>query len=142
MAARDVELVGEAISAFQEGMERGEFGLGFERGLLAEHAEWVPAPELPDPAPARGREEMAAFMRTWSEDFDDWSIEVDRMIEAGDGCVVVLMRQSATGHESGVPVELEFAQVWDLRDGQVVRIRNFLERDRAFAEAELEPDPG
>jgi hypothetical protein len=41
-------------------------------------------------------------MRVWTEQFDDFSLQVERLIDAGDDRVVALIRQSATGKESGV----------------------------------------
>ena len=137
MSESDVELVREALGAFIEHMGAREYDVGFERGYLDPEIEWVPAPELPEAGRVRGREAFVGFMRTWSEDFDDWSMEVEHLIDAGDGQVVAFMRQWATGRESGVPVELEFAQVWSLRDGRAIRIRNFLDRDRAMRETGL-----
>ena len=43
-------------------------------------------------------------MRLWTEQFDDYSFQVERLIDAGRDRVVALVRQAGTGKESGVPV--------------------------------------
>jgi ketosteroid isomerase-like protein len=94
---------------------------------VAEDAEWIPAPDVPGPPSYRGREGFIEFMRTWTEDFDRWSLEVERLIDAGDDRVVVLHHQRATGKGSGVPVDSHFAAIFELKDGCVIRMRLYLD---------------
>ena len=75
------------------------------------------------------REGFVEFVRAWTEDFEDWSIRVERRIDAGDDRVVALTHQSATGKGSGVPVELKVGQVYELEDGRIARVRNYLKGD-------------
>ena len=63
----------------------------------------------------------------WTEDFDSWSLEVEQLIDAGDDRVVGLLRQWATGKGSRVPVELQFAVVYELEAGRIVRSRAYLD---------------
>ena len=75
----------------------------------------------------KGRDEFLDFMSTWTEDFEDFSIELERLIDAGDDRVVGLFHQRGIGKGSGAPVELHTALVHELQDGQVVRMRNYLD---------------
>jgi ketosteroid isomerase-like protein len=65
-------------------------------------------------------------MSTWTEDFEDWSLRLGRVIDAGDDLVVAEYHQRAVGKGSGVPVELRQGFVFELKDGQVIRMRNYL----------------
>jgi ketosteroid isomerase-like protein len=65
------------------------------------------------------------ILRTWTEQFDDWTFQVDRLIDAGDDRVVVLIHQRGTGKESGVPVEWNSGVVFELRDGRIIRATNY-----------------
>jgi len=76
-------------------------------------------------------------MRTWTEDFEDWSVELERAIDARRGCVAAVFRQRGTGKGSGVPVELTHGAVFEFRDGRVTRIRLYLEPSEALAAAGL-----
>jgi ketosteroid isomerase-like protein len=60
-------------------------------------------------------------MRTWTQDFENWSMRVERLIDAGGDRVVVLAHQSATGRASGVPVELDSGFIYELKDGRIIR---------------------
>jgi len=84
-----VEVVRRFLKAFLAGVERGDVGGGFDSGAIADDAEWIPAAEVPGLPPSyRGRYGFIEFMRTWTEDFDGWSMEVERLIDAGDDRVV------------------------------------------------------
>jgi ketosteroid isomerase-like protein len=51
--------------------------------------------------------------------------------------VLVLSRQTATGKQSGVPIEHEFGDVFTLRDGKVVRFESYWNRADALEAAGL-----
>jgi ketosteroid isomerase-like protein len=77
------------------------------------------------------------FIRTWTEDFSDFTLEVEDVIEADENRVVVIQRQSGTGKASGAPVDLRTASIFTLGAGQVVRIAIFLDPAKALQAAGL-----
>jgi ketosteroid isomerase-like protein len=134
MSEENVEIVRRFFEAFNAGWERGAPATLFDSGTVAEDLEWMPFPGLlGHPQSYRGRDGFLAFMRTWTEDFEGWSVAYERLIEAPDDRVAVLTLQSATGKTSGVPVEQHFGMVFELegKGARVIRVRNFPE----FAEA-------
>jgi ketosteroid isomerase-like protein len=138
MSEENVEVVRRVFEAFNAGFERGDPGAVFDLETVADDLEWMPFPGLPGmPQSYHGREGFVEFMRTWTEDFEGWSIEYERLIDAPDDRVVALIHQSATGKESGAPVELHFGQVSELEDGRVIRIRNFPDLAQALEAAGL-----
>jgi ketosteroid isomerase-like protein len=46
------------------------------------------------------------------------------------------------GAGSGVPIEMEMAQVWTVEDGKVRRIAEFFDRDEGLEAAGLRDRPG
>ncbi len=137
MSQENVEIVERIVAAFQEGMEKGDPGAVLDTGALASDFEWVPDPELAGFTPSRGREGFVEFMRTWTEDFESWSLQLERLIDAHEDRVVALALQTALGKGSGVPVELHFGQVYEFENGQVVRIRTFTDPAKALEAAGL-----
>ena len=97
----------------------------------------MPEP-LPDRLVFRGREGFLQWFRTWTGEFENWSAQLERLIDAGHDRVVVLTHQSGTGKVSGVPVELNIGMVWELKNGGVVRIRNYLTHAEALEAAGLQ----
>jgi ketosteroid isomerase-like protein len=59
------------------------------------------------------------------------------LIDAGNDSVVAFFHQSATGRGSGVPVEQEYAVIYELQDGQLVRMRLYIDRAEALEAAGL-----
>ena len=129
MSQENVEIVRRLFEAFQAGMERGDPGAFFDSETVADDYEWITDVPIEGRSVWRGREGFVEFVRAWTEDFEDWSIRVERWIDAGDDRVVALTHQSGTGKGSGVPVELKVGQVYELEDGRIARVRNYLNAD-------------
>jgi len=137
MSQENVEIVRRGFDEFQGGLARGDPGAIFDSGIVAPDAEWIPAPNTPGLRPVyRGREGFVEFMRTWTEDFQ-WSIDLERVIDAGDDRVVAMFHQRATGKASGATVELHMALLYELENGRVIRMQNFLDPADALEAAGL-----
>jgi ketosteroid isomerase-like protein len=133
MSQEKVEVVRRVFEAFRKGMERGDLGAWFDSEDIADEAEWITPPgALGGLGTYRGREGFLEFMRIWTENFEDWSVELEGLIDADDDRVVGLFRQRATGKRSGVPVELHQALVYELERGRVIRIRNYIDPAEAL----------
>jgi ketosteroid isomerase-like protein len=137
MSEENVEIVRRLFEAFQTGMKRGDLTVWFDSEDLADDFEWMTPPEVAGLGTYRGREGFLEFMRAWTEDFEDWSIELERVIDAGEDQVVGVFHQRATGKGSGVPIELVQGFVWELDDGRVVRMRNYVSPADALEAAGL-----
>jgi ketosteroid isomerase-like protein len=85
-----------------------------------------------DPRVTRGTEAVQEFFRSFLGTWDDYEIEFEEFIDAGDE-VLVLVRDRGRGKGSGAPVERTWAQLWTVRDGKVVRFRPYADRETALA---------
>ena len=79
----------------------------------------------------RGHDGVRAFWRQWLEAWESIDFRLDDLIDAGDQ-VVALIWQRNRGRASGAVVEYEYAQVWTLRNGLVIRQRGFIDRQDAL----------
>ena len=104
--------------------------------IVAADAEWIVREGMDGRTVWVGRKEFVQI-RTWTEEFEGWSIQVERLIDADDDRVVALTRQSGTGKGSGVPVELDLGLIYELKDGRVIRITNYLTHAEALEAAGL-----
>lgn len=59
---------------------------------------------------------------------------VEQVIDAGER-IVSFQREFQGGRGSGVPLEIETAVVYDLRDGRVVRMQGYMDRTAALEAA-------
>jgi ketosteroid isomerase-like protein len=138
MSEENVKIVRRNFEAFQAGLAAGNPAAAIDAGLTAPDAEWIMPPSTPGFRHVyKGRDEFVDFMSTWTEDFEDFSIELERVIDAGDDRVVGLFHQRGIGKGSGAPVELHTALVYELQDGQIVRMRNYLDPKEALEAAGL-----
>jgi ketosteroid isomerase-like protein len=75
-------------------------------------------------------------MENWGGAWQDYTMEPEEFIDAGDR-VVVVIRMIATGKGSGVTLERRDALVYELRHRKVVRLDYSNNRDEALAAAGL-----
>lgn len=74
-------------------------------------------------------------LHTWLSEWERWRAEADEYLEIGDH-VVVLTSYFGRGRGSGVEIRQEGAHVFELRDGKVVRLEIFADRQKAIASVE------
>ena len=135
----------EVVRTFLEGLARGSprmelgelFDLGVNAGIIAPDFELMPARDLEAGKTYRGRDGAIEFMRRWIEDFDDWTFEVEEMVDAPPDKVVAVMTQRGTGKGSGVPVELRHGAIYELEAGRIVRARLYIDPEEPFRAAGL-----
>jgi ketosteroid isomerase-like protein len=87
----------------------------------------------------RGHEEVKRFFEDdWFNafPFEEWEVELEEVIGAGER-VIAMSRQHGRGASSGAVAELELAQVNTVRDGQIIRVDNYLDREKALEAAGL-----
>jgi ketosteroid isomerase-like protein len=111
--------------AFQAGVERGDPGAWLDLEVVADNFEWVMQGGLDGKSVWRGRDEYVEFLQTWTAEFPDWSVRVERLIDAGPDRVVALTHQTGTGRASGAPVELSLGQITEFEGGRVIRVTNY-----------------
>ncbi|MDQ4040941.1 MAG: nuclear transport factor 2 family protein [Actinomycetota bacterium] len=78
-----------------------------------------------------GRDGVRAWLRATFDALDDFQAVVERVLDAGDGRVLVDVYETARGRSSGLPLEHRFAHLWTVRDGRAVRFQAFTDRAEA-----------
>jgi ketosteroid isomerase-like protein len=134
MSRADVNFVREGYEALARGdmetfttLSREHLGPDFEF-----HHVW-------DGRVLRGFEGTMQWISDTRETWDDYSQEVEEIIELGDEVVVVL-RISARGGGSGVPVAQELAVLWRFEGGKATEARSLTSRDEALEAAGVAGD--
>jgi ketosteroid isomerase-like protein len=96
--------------------------------------EWT-VPE--DGTTYRGREGVRQRLTEWLASFDDYSYEVQRIIDCGGDEVLVEATEVGRGAASGAEVRTTNYELLTIRDGMITRIREFYEAGDAFQAAGL-----
>ena len=107
---------------------------GQNDGVVPPKVEWT-VPE--DGTTYRGREGVSRRLKEWLESFDDYSYEVQRIIDCGGNEVLVEAIEVGRGAASGAEVRSTNYELLTIRDGMIVRIREFYNTGDAFEAAEL-----
>jgi ketosteroid isomerase-like protein len=85
----------------------------------------------PDQQIYPGAEGARQFLAEWADAWDDWEMEAEDYIDAGER-VVVIFNQRGRSKATGIPVHMRFAQVWTLRDGRAIRMQMYASPEEAL----------
>lgn len=85
----------------------------------------------------RGRKGVRRFYEMVAEVIDELTYELVEMSQLGDGRVFVRLRFCGRGKESGIPVDLDGAHIWTLRDYKAIRLDAYSDLEKARAAAGL-----
>jgi ketosteroid isomerase-like protein len=106
--------------------------------FLYEHV-WDPAIDwramagAPDDlGPIEGRDAMRRYVEEGLEIFEDVALEAEEIIDGGENRVIVVLRMIGRARLSGVEVELRFAILYMLRDGRIVRGREYATKEECL----------
>ena len=87
------------------------------------------------PPEGRGNDGVVEAFGIWPNQWDDFTIEIERIVADPGDHVVVATLQHARGKESGVEVEAEFFFTFAVRDGKIAEWRIFRDEGEALAAA-------
>jgi ketosteroid isomerase-like protein len=131
MSEENVAIVRRAFDAYTEG------DIEAVLRLCAEDIVVTQAPEVPGVSPQQhGHEGVLEAFGIWPEQWDDFEIEIQRIVADPGDYVVVATRQSGRGKQSGVVVEADFTFVFAVLDGKITEWRIFVDEGQGLAAAE------
>jgi ketosteroid isomerase-like protein len=89
-------------------------------------------PELSaEPDIYRGHAGVRRYFQSFQDAMSDIRFQPERVWDVGDK-VVVALRVTAKGKETGIPVEQQLAQVWTVRDGQAIKAETYPTQSEAL----------
>ena len=120
MSQENVEIVRKAYEAFAAG------GVEATRDFFAADAALFSYPEWAGPSQYRGHDGLRTLLAEWTDNFDEFKLEVREVRRVGDK-VVMLGETVGRIKGSGVPIRQPLGAVYsDFRDGRIGEGRNFL----------------
>jgi ketosteroid isomerase-like protein len=129
MAQENVEIVRRMWDAF--------LAADFQTALsfYAPDVEWD-GTNLPDGQIGRGHEAILDHVTRWADVWDDWTVEVERVVEAGTDQVVLFMRERGRS-DIGLGMDERHAELYTLKHGKIVRRQGFSDPHQALEAAGL-----
>jgi ketosteroid isomerase-like protein len=132
MSKENVEIARAALEAMKHG--------GFDEALayVDPGVEFEPPDEaLERPSSFKGHDALRERWRTLMEPFEGLRLEPVEFIDVDDETVITVFRLRVRGKASEVPVEAEPAYMLAIRDGKIMRMRAYLQKDQALEAAGL-----
>ena len=132
MSQENVEIVAQGYARFAETGELNEEGTHPDFVWdMSTFAGW------PERQTYEGTDGAGEFLASWTEPWDDWDLEIEELIDAGGDEVIAVIRQHGTSKSTGLEVDMQFAQLWTIRDGKYLRMRMYADPAEAKRAAGL-----
>ena len=123
----------ELVRVVHDGWARGDFGVGAD--LLSPDFSWEQHAEAVERGSRRGAE-IGESVRRIFEVYDDYRIEADEFIDAGDR-VIVVGRGTGVAKASRIEMDQRFGFLWTVRGRRLARLQVFTDPDQALEAAGL-----
>ncbi len=110
-----------------EAFSRGDFEAALAQ--LHPEVEWHTPQSFPDAEVLKGRDAVLEWYgRHWVSSWKWWESEAEEIIDRGDGTFVIHAVTRGRGRASGIDVELRDTDIYEMRRGLAVRVRELDER--------------
>jgi ketosteroid isomerase-like protein len=127
----NIELVRTAVDAFGRGPDSEQL-----LALMDADVEIFLPGDLPNSGTFRGRDGYLDWVHQWLEAWEGFSIELAQVEPVGERHAAALVRQTATGRGSGIPVEMEIGYMFEVRGDRVAAMHLYATPDEAREVAE------
>ena len=94
-------------------------------------------PTMPDAPVRRGHDDLRAWIEMMGDVWTEESYYKPEEFTAAGDFVLVAVRTHAWGRGSGVPIEVSFFWVFEMRDGKVQRVWSYFDKGEALEAAGL-----
>jgi ketosteroid isomerase-like protein len=127
MSQENVEVVRRMLQAFADG------GLDAMAEFWDPDIDWRAAEgAVDDVGEMHGPVALRRYIQDWIDTFDDFSVVVEQLRDVGDNRVLGVQRLTGRAKLSGTETDLRYALVSTIRDGKVVRAREYMSLDQAL----------
>ena len=127
MSQENVEVVRRMLNTF------ADVGLDGMAEYFDPEISWRAAEgALDDVGEMRGPEALRRYVQDWIDTFDHFTVAAEELRDIGDGRVFAIQRLKGTAKLSGTETNLRYAVVYTVREGKVVRGREYLSVEDAL----------
>src|ERR1700730_4707560 len=132
MSQENVEVVRRAFAALAHG------GVDAAAEFWDPEINWRAMEGAPDDVGEMdGIEAARRYVQDWYDMFDDFTSEIEELCDVGDDQVVAVIHNMGRAKRSGIPTELRYAALYTIRDGKMVRVREYMTKTEALQAAGL-----
>jgi len=133
MSQENVEIVRSELASFSWLTDRDEIHSHVLR-YFDPDCEYRPVEEIDA---LRGHEAVIEWIERWLEAWSSFSVEAEEIVDGGE-VVVAAYNTNGLGRGSGVEIGQRLFEVCEMREGRILRMREYLERAEALEAAGLQ----
>ena len=133
MSHENVEIVRAQYASFGQVADSGEVH-SWVLSYFDPNCEYRPVEEV---NAVCGHQALVEWTERWFEAWSSYSEQVEEIIDGGE-IVVAAISINGRGRTSGVEIRQRFFHVFEMREGRILRWREYLDRDSALEAAGLE----
>ena len=127
MSHENAEIVRRSWQAF------GDSGLDAWMEYVDSEVNWRAIEGAPDDVgEMHGKDALRRYVQDWLDTFEGITSIPTEVIDAGDDLVVAVLHVTGRARLSGIETELRYAVVYTVRDGRIMRGREYADRDAAL----------
>ena len=130
MSQENLDFVLDGYARYNSGERRPELW------FCHPDAEYHVAREDPDSAVRRGIDAIRQQFASWHEAYPDLRVDILDAQANGDQ-VLLWVRFVGHGATSGVPIDMELAHLYTMRDGKAAKVVEYMDRTEALKAAGL-----
>ena len=131
MSQENVEIVRGAIGPMsQDAADDKARATSVQR--LASGVEFEEDPRFPEAGTYRGRAEVLRYFTEFVSQFEDFVLTVEDLVDAAGDDVLACLHIHGRGKGSSAEFDVRAGWIFTVRDGEVVRIRAYLDRAEAL----------
>ena len=132
MSRENVEIVRAMWAAYASGDFQASLG------AYTEDTVWDDTRYRPDGAVHLGRDALVEVVRTWRAAWEDYEVEAEEVLDAGDDRVAVVLRERGRGKGGGVEITNRWGQVTTVRGGKIAHTMVYRAPEEALEAVGLE----
>jgi ketosteroid isomerase-like protein len=134
---RNARVIADCLEAYAE---RGLDGMA---DYWDEQINWRAIEGAPDDVgEMQGPERVRRYFQEWVDMFEGITNVAEELIDLDDDRVLAVQRAGGRAKLSGAETEILFAVIYTIRDGKIVRGREYIDRGAAIAAARAEAEEG
>jgi ketosteroid isomerase-like protein len=95
----------------------------------------------PEGGEYQGHQGLGMAWRSFLSAWEDFRVEVERVIPGKEGRYVLLLTNRGRGKGSGMQLDAKVANVLSMHEGKIARLEMFWDRDAALAAAGVSEEP-
>jgi ketosteroid isomerase-like protein len=127
MSQQNVDVVRDSWTALAAG------GLDAMAEFWDEEISWRAIEDAPDDVgEMHGVAAARRYVEDWLDMFEDIVNVPQELLDVGDERVIAVQHVTGRARLSGIETELRYAVVYTLRDGKIVRVKEYRNREQAL----------